>query len=72
MKAQVTLFDKSGKYRPVSCLIPIKSENYLKEHRDEIKNKGIHKIMLQRGWTKKELITYNYLTCKIRIYEENT
>lgn len=71
MKAQITLFDKSGKYRPVSCLIPIESETYFKEHRDEIKNKGIRKIILQRGWTKRELITYNYLTCKMRIYKED-
>jgi len=71
MKAQVTLYDKSGKYRPVSCLISIESETYFKEHRDEIKTKGIRKIMLQRGWTKKELITYNYLTCRMRIYKED-
>jgi len=70
MKAQVTLFDKSGKYRPVSCLVPIENETYFKEHRDEIKSKGIRKIMLTRGWTKRELLTYNYLTCKMRIYEE--
>jgi hypothetical protein len=70
MKAQVTLYDKSGKYRPVSCLIPIDSKEDFAENKDKIKSKGIRKIMIQRGWTKKDLITYNYLTCKMRINEE--
>ena len=70
MKAQVTLFDKSGKYRPVSCLVPINSEKDLIDNKEKIKNLGIRKIMMQRGWTKKELVTYNYLTCKMRIYEK--
>lgn len=70
MKAQVTLYDKSGKYRPVSCLVPIVDENDFKENKDKIKNAGIRKIMIQRGWTKRELLTYNYLTCKMRIYRE--
>lgn len=73
MKAQVTLFDKSGKYRPVSTLVKIESEEDFNNNREKIKNTGIRKIMVQRGWTKRELIQYNYLTCKIRIYpEKNT
>ena len=70
MRAQVTLFDKSGKYRPVSTLVKIESEEDFNNNREKIKNTGIRKIMIQRNWTKKELIQYNYLTCKIRIYPE--
>lgn len=70
MRAQVTLFDKSGKYRPVSTLVKIESEEDFNNNREKIKNTGIRKIMIQRGWTKRELIQYNYLTCKIRIYPE--
>lgn len=70
MKAQITLYDKSGKYRPVSCLVPIESAEDLKTNKDDIKNKGIRKIMIQRNWTKRELIKYNYLTCKMRIYNK--
>lgn len=70
MKAQITLYDKSGKYRPVSCLVPIESAEDLKTNKEDIKNKGIRKIMIQRNWTKRELIKYNYLTCKMRIYKE--
>ena len=70
MRAQVTLFDKSGKYRPVSTLVKIESEEDFNNNREKIKNTGIRKIMIQRNWTKRELIQYNYLTCKIRIYPE--
>ncbi len=70
MRVQVTLFDKSGKYRPVSTLVKIPGAEYLKEHKDEVKNKGIRAIMIKRGWSRRELIEYNYLTCKIRIYPE--
>lgn len=71
MKAQITLYDKSGKYRPVSTLVKIADEEEFKNKRDEIKNAGIRKIMIQRGWSRRDLIQYNYLTCKLRIYPEN-
>jgi len=70
MKAQVTLFDKSGKYRPVSTLIKIDSKEDLLNKRQEIKNEGVKKIMIQRGWTRRDLIEYNFLSCKIRLYPE--
>lgn len=68
MKIQVTLYDKSGKYRPVSCLVPVEDASSF--DKEEVKVRGIKKIMLTRGWTKRDLITYNYLTCKMRIYKE--
>ena len=71
MKAQVTLFDKSGKHRPVSCLVPIEKPEDIKEKKEEIKTRGIRKIMITRDWTKKDLLTYNFLTCKIRLYPES-
>jgi len=68
MKIQVTLYDKSGKYRPVSCLVSTTSPF----DKEEIKIKGIKKIMINRGWTKEELIKYNYLSYKMRrVYPEN-
>mgnify|MGYP007013867600 CR=1 FL=1 len=73
MRIQVTLYDKSGKYKPVSTLVRVADEKEFKNNREEIKNTGIKKIMNQRGWSKRELIKYNFLTCKMRIYpEENS
>lgn len=70
MKIQVTLFDKNNKYRPVSALVPVTDVNEIKTNREDIKNRGIKAIMIKRGWTKKELIEYNYLTCKMRVYPQ--
>jgi hypothetical protein len=70
MKVQVTLFDKSGKYRPISTLVPVPDTECIRINEDQIKNAGIRKIMIKRGWSKKDLIQYNYLTCKMRIYPE--
>lgn len=70
MRIQVTLYDKKNRYRPVSTLVKVPDLEYFKTHREEVKNNGVKKIMMIRGWTKRELITYNYLTCKMRVYSE--
>lgn len=70
MRIQVTLYDKKNRYRPVSALVKVPDLEYFKTHREEVKNNGVKKIMMIRGWTKRELITYNYLTCKMRVYSE--
>lgn len=70
MKVQVTLFDKSGKYRPISTLIKIKNIEEFENERERIKADGIKKILIKRGWGRRELMKYNYLTCKMRIYPD--
>lgn len=68
---QVTLMCKSGKYRPVSCII--------KEDEKKIaevgllaatKQKGIIKICQKRGWTGRELKEYGYTKIKVREYDK--
>lgn len=71
-QVQVTLIDKSGKYRPVSCLIQVPDDMDLKENKEALKIRGIKKICLLRGWSKRELLQYNYLTCKMRLYDKST
>lgn len=70
MKIQVTLFDKSGKYRPVSTLVKIKDIEEFEKDKERIKSEGIKKILIKRGWGRRELMKYNYLTCKMRVYPE--
>lgn len=70
-KYQVTLFSKSGKYRPVSCIIKMtQTDNIdltkLSKTRQEIINKGIIKICAKRNWGKLELKVYEYLIVKVR------
>ena len=71
MKIQVTLFDKSGKYRPVSTLIKVKDIEEFEKDKERIKSEGIKKILIKRGWGRRELMKYNYLTCKMRVYPED-
>lgn len=71
MKIQVTLFDKSGKYRPVSTLVKVKDIEEFEKDKERIKSEGIKKILIKRGWGRRELMKYNYLTCKMRVYPED-
>ena len=65
---QITLFDKSGKYKPVSALVTVENTEYFKNNREKVKIAGVVKICQKRGWTQRELEKYGYTTCKIRIY----
>lgn len=71
MKIQVTLFDKSGKYRPVSTLVKVENMEEFEKDKERIKSEGIKKILIKRGWGRRELMKYNYLTCKMRVYPED-
>lgn len=66
---QVTLFDKNGRYRPVSTIYKVESIEWFNAHREEAKVNAVIKICQQRGWTQKELEKYGYKTCKIRRYD---
>lgn len=59
---QVTLFCKSGKYRPVASIVRVEATTPI----EEIKKKGIVKICQKRYWTNKDLKKYEYTLCKVR------
>ena len=65
---QITLFDVTGKYKPVSTLIEVESVAWYKEHEKECRQKAIQKICLQRNWTGKELLKLGYKKIKVRNY----
>ena len=65
---QVTLYDKLGKYRPISTLCQVESIEWFKKNKEKVKIEGVIKICQKRGWTQKELEKYNYKTCKMRVY----
>lgn len=70
VQIQVTLFDKQGRYRPVSTLVNVDNVEYFNQHREKIKTKAVTKICVQRSWTKRELKEYGYTTCKVRVYDK--
>jgi len=65
---QVTLFDVTGKYKPISTLIEVESVEYYKEHSKECKQKAIQKICNQRYLSGKELVKLGYKKIKVRNY----
>ena len=65
---QVTLFDITGKYKPISTLIEVESVEYYKEHSKEVKQKAIQKICNQRYLSGKELVKLGYKKIKVRNY----
>ena len=67
---QITLFDKQGRYKPVSTIIDVESIAYFNTHKAEIKKKAVNKICQKRYWTARELKEYGYTTCKIRLYDK--
>ena len=73
---QVTLFDKNGKYRPVSAIVKREQEEIVdktvsdKDFRKKIQIDGIKKICYSRLWDKKDLERFGYTSMKIRLYDK--
>ena len=44
IQLQVTLFDKSNKYKPISTIVKVESISYYKEHSQEVRHQAIVKI----------------------------
>lgn len=66
---QITLFDKEGRYKPVSTLVKVESVKYYKEHKSEVNQQAMIKICQKRGWTGKQLKEFGYTTLKVRNYD---
>lgn len=65
---QFTLFDVTGKYKPISTLVKVESIKYFREHEQELKTKAIQQICNQRRLTGKELARLGYTKLKVRNY----
>lgn len=65
-KYQVTLYDKEGRYKPVSTIVIFKEGM----DRKAVIKKGTEQICIKRRWSKNDILRYGYLTVKIRKVEE--
>lgn len=70
IQIQITLFDKEGRYKPVSTLVTINDITQYRQQAKEIQKQGIIKICQKRGWTQRELRQYGYTTLKARVYNK--
>ena len=66
---QFTLFDTTGKYRPISTLVKVESIKWFREHEQEVKIKAIQQICNQRRLSGKELTKLGYTRLKVRNYD---
>ena len=69
MKLQVTLFQKEGKYKPMSTVLEVKSMEYYKTHKKEVQRKALENIGHQRYLTVQEIIQRGYTQVKVREYD---
>jgi hypothetical protein len=65
---QVTLFDKSNKYRPISTLIEVNSIEEYNNNKKEYQQKAVQKIAAKRYLTISELKKQGYTSRKVREY----
>lgn len=65
-KYQVTLYDREGRFKPVSTIVNSK-EGWSQK---DLVRKGTEQICIKRRWTKNDILRYGYLKVKIRKVEE--
>ena len=67
---QVTLFDKSNKYRPISTLINVESIEEYNNNKQQYLKKAITNICYQRRTSFQDLKKDGYTEIKTRVYDK--
>lgn len=70
IQIQLTLYSESGKYRPMSTIVEVESIAHYNTHKQEIQNRAIQRISVQRKmdiWVMKK---YGYTKLKARVYDK--
>lgn len=70
IKYQVTLFDVTGKHRPVASIVEVDRPFSTREEQKKIAQKGTEKICIKRRWRKADLLAYGYRQIKMRKVED--
>ena len=65
MKYQVTIYNAENKYRPISTIIDLNTDD-----KKTIINEGVKKICVKRFWTGADLKKWGYTQAKYRKYTE--
>lgn len=67
---QCTLFSVTNKYRPISTLLEIESIKYYNTHKQEVQQRAIDKIVVQRKTERWCLKRDGYTRMKVRVYDK--
>ena len=67
---QCTLFSVTNKYRPISTLLEVESIKYYNTHKQEVQQRAIDKIVVQRKTERWCLKRDGYTRMKVRVYDK--
>lgn len=70
IQIQLTLYSDSGKYRPMSTIVDVESVAYYNTHKQEIQQKAIQRISVQRKMDIWAMKKYGYTKLKARVYDK--
>lgn len=70
IQIQLTLYSESGKYRPMSTIVEVESIAYYNTHKQEIQNRAIQRISVQRKMNIWAMKKYGYTKLKARVYDK--
>jgi LPS sulfotransferase NodH len=71
IEVQITLFTKSGKYRPLSTVVKIPNKEYFTTNRQDVLKTAIMQICAQRHTEYWCLKRDGYNEFKARVYDKN-
>lgn len=72
MQIQVTLFDVTGKYRPLSTTVKVESYEWYLSNKSKVHVRAIQRICAAKCKTWAELKADGYQKMKARIYQPKT
>lgn len=67
---QCTLFSTTNKYKPISTLLEIENVAYYNSHKQEVQQRAIDKIVVQRKTERWCLKRDGYTRMKVRVYDK--
>lgn len=70
MKVQVTIFTKSGKYKPMSTVFTVADGFDIETYKQQLMQRGLREIATKRGLTVAELRAYGFNYAKVREYDK--
>lgn len=70
MKVQVTIFTKSGKYKPMSTVFSVDEGFDIEKYKQQLMQRGLREIAIKRGLTVEELRSYGFNYGKVREYNK--
>ena len=70
MKVQVTIFTKSGKYKPMSTVFTVADGFDIETHKQQLMQRGLREIAIKRGLTTEQLRAYGFNYAKVREYDK--